>query len=65
VGSNTFRAIGYDVPTATLEVEFCQRGTYRFFNVPEFLYRGLMLAPSKGAYFNKSIATRYRHEEVR
>ena len=62
--SETIRSIGYDAATATLEIEFHERGTYRYFDVPEFLYRGMLVAASKGAYFNKRIASRFHHEEV-
>ena len=65
VKSSTIRAIGYDPTTATLEIEFHRRGTYQYEGVPEFLYRGLMLADSKGEFFNSRIANRYRHREVR
>lgn len=65
VRSSTIRSIGYDAETSVLEVEFHRRGTYRYFDVPEFLHRGLMLAASKGSFFNDRIAERYRHEEVR
>ena len=65
VKSTTIRSIGYDAATATLEIEFHRRGTYRYEDVPEFLYRGLMLAKSKGEFFNSRIADRYRHSEIR
>ena len=65
VKSSTIRSVGYDALSHTLEIEFCDRGTYQYFEVPEFLYRGLMLTPSKGTFFNDRIANRYRHEEVR
>ena len=65
VSSSTIRSIGYDSTTLTLEIEFQARGTYRYFDVPEFLYSGLMVASSKGTFLNSRILGRYRQEEIR
>lgn len=64
VKSSSIRSIGYDAATQTLEIEFQRRGTFQYFGVPEFAYRALMLAPSKGSYFNDRIANRYKQSEV-
>lgn len=65
VKSSSIRSVGYDQATQTLEVEFHRRGTFQYHGVPEFVFRALMLASSKGTYFNERIATRYEHSEVR
>jgi hypothetical protein len=59
-------AIGYDRVSNTLEIEF-RRGArvYRYYEVPEFLYQGMLAAPSKGRFFTTRIAGRYRMECVR
>jgi len=64
IDSSSIASIGYDAATQTLEVEFRAYGTFRYFDFPEFLYNGLMLAPSKGSFFNQRIANRYRFEEI-
>jgi hypothetical protein len=64
VRSGTIRSIGYNLTTETLEVEFMQGGTFQYFAVPEFMYRGLMLADSKGGFFNRRLAGRYRYEKI-
>ncbi len=64
VESSSIASIGYDASTQTLEVEFRAYGTFRYFDFREFLHRGLMLAPSKGQFFNQRIANRYRFEEI-
>jgi hypothetical protein len=58
-------SIGYDSASRVLEIEF-RRGlrVYRYFDVPEFLYQGLMVARSKGQFFATRIADRYRTECV-
>lgn len=65
VRSSTLRSVGYDHATGTLEIEFQRGGTYAYVGVPEFLYKGLMLAVSKGRFFNERIATRYQSRRVR
>ena len=47
VSSSSIRSVGYDPQTQTLELEFHNGGVYRYANVPEAVYRGLMLADSK------------------
>ncbi len=65
VQSSAIRAVGFDPRTNMLEVEFASGSVYRYFDVPEFLHRGFMVASSKGAYFNTRINGRYRYEEIR
>jgi lysyl-tRNA synthetase class 2 len=57
-------SIGYDAQGTILEIEFRSGRTYRYFDVPEFLYRGFVLAASKGQYFTGRIDSRFRFEEV-
>jgi hypothetical protein len=64
VQSSVIRSIGYNALARTLMIEFRQGRTYRYFDVPEFLYRGFILARSKGAYFSTRINSRFRFEEV-
>ena len=64
VASSTIRSIGYDADTKILEIEFRRGGIYRYLGVPELIYRRLMASPSKGAFFNSSIAQQFRAEQL-
>jgi lysyl-tRNA synthetase class 2 len=64
VESSVIKSVGYDESTSVLEVQFPDGDVYRYFEFPAFLYRGLMLATSKGHFFNTRIAGRYRYERV-
>jgi hypothetical protein len=55
VGSTTLATVSYDVPSQQLWLEFRSRTVYCYFSVPLVVYRDLMAAPSKGAYFNRHI----------
>lgn len=55
VSSSNLLSIGYDETTAILEIEFFAGPIYTFYNIPYNLYTGLMLAPSKGCYFDSRI----------
>ena len=59
-------AVGYENSSKVLEIDF-RRGSrvYRYFEVPEFLYQGLLAARSKGQFFTTRIAGRFRTECVR
>ncbi len=65
VTSSMITAVGYDSQSAILEIEFRNGRAYQYFDVPEFLYRGFMLADSKGEYFSRRIDNRFRFEELR
>lgn len=58
VSSSSIRAVGYD--GSTLVVVFHNSGRYDHPGVPQWVYRGLMNASSKGAYYNEYIRGRYR-----
>jgi hypothetical protein len=64
VESRAIRSIGYDADGHTLELEFTAGAIYRYFDVPEFIFRALMHAKSKGQFFQTSINNRYRFEEI-
>ena len=64
VRSRDLALIGYDHATATLEVVFRAGGVYRYREVPESVYHGLMAAPSHGTYFQKHIKARYSYVKV-
>ena len=61
--SSVIRSVGFDRSGGVLEIEFNDGDLYQYRGVPEFLHRGLMVAESKGAFFNSRIANRfpYRH----
>jgi hypothetical protein len=66
VESTCVAAIGYDLSSGVLEIEFKKtRSVYRYYAVPEGEYRALMNAPSKGAYLNAHIQkAEYRREKI-
>ncbi|MBU9889036.1 MAG: KTSC domain-containing protein [Candidatus Omnitrophica bacterium] len=59
VRSRDLALIGYDAASSVLEVVFRSGGVYRFQDVPEKVYQGLMGAPSHGTYFQKYIKGQY------
>lgn len=64
VSSSNIRSIGYDTPSAILEVEFTSGDIYEYYDVPEHLHRGLMNASSKGQFLNDNIKYGYRYQKV-
>lgn len=59
VDSTTLRTVGYDAGRQILQLEFQNRSIYQYFEVPATIYQELIQAPSKGAYFNRSIRSRF------
>jgi hypothetical protein len=64
VSSETIAEVGYDRETEILEILF-RRGTlYQYFNVPAFIYEGLVQSPSLGRYFNAEIRGRFQETKL-
>ena len=64
VSSSNIVAIGYDIETQTLEIEFHGGRAYQYYGVPEAMYREIMQAPSKGKFFHSYIRNGYPYSRV-
>lgn len=65
VVSRSISSVGYDPGKKILEVEFRASGeVYRYFDVPENIFREMMTAPSIGAYLNRRIKGNYRYQKL-
>lgn len=62
VDSEMLVAAGYDQKSHSLQVVFRTGETYRYQNVPSFVYERLMSADSKGRFMHKYILGRYDYE---
>ena len=63
--SSSVVSVGYDPATAMLEVEFTGGAVYRYFAVPNAVYRDFAEAPSKGGFLNAVIKPTYPCHRVR
>lgn len=64
VSSSNIASVGYDVNSLTLEIEFLNGGAYQYFDVPEYIYEGLMNASSHGQYLAQNIKGVYRYSKI-
>ena len=64
VESEMLVAVGYDEKSHSLQVVFRTGETYRYRNVPSFVYERLMSADSKGKFMHKYILNRFDYERV-
>ena len=64
VDSDMLLAAGYDEKSHSLFAEFRTGETYRYKNVPSFIYQGLMDADSKGRFMHKYVLRRYDYDRV-
>lgn len=64
VSSSSVTTVGYDDRSRTLEVEYVSGDVYRYFDVPQPTYAGLLAARSIGAYVNTEIKPRFEFAEV-
>ena len=63
VDSSFIAFVAYYKPLQIFEVKMKNGKEYTFNKVPEFIYEGLMLAPSKGEFFNRVIKNRYPQQK--
>jgi hypothetical protein len=59
VESRTLATVAYDETRELLQLEFRSRGIYQYSGVSAGMHESLLLAPSKGSYFNRVIRGRY------
>lgn len=64
VNSSNLAAVGYDVESSTLQVEFNNGTAYQYFDVPENLFEELRDAVSAGGYLAANIKGNYRYSKV-
>lgn len=65
VESSNISAVGWE--DEVLEIEFNKGGKYRYYGVPEEIYKAMMAAPSKGKFFHSRIRPKqyeYGYEKV-
>ena len=62
VDSSTMEAVGYDRAMRELHVQFQGGKLYVYLDVDEYVFNELLMADSKGSYFNREIKPRYQFE---
>jgi KTSC domain len=65
VNSTLLSGVGYEAHSTLLHLEFRDGSLYDYFGVPVEVYRGLLAAESKGAYFNRRIRGAFQHARLR
>lgn len=66
INSSSLASVGYDHFSGTLEIEFHDGAVYQYFDVPAYVYTGLMSMGSHGYYFQTFIKNGgYRYQKVR
>jgi hypothetical protein len=71
VVSVSVRAVGYDIETSTLEIEFCDSSIYQYSGVPEEVFAGFLdsigldLEKTDLKYFSEHIKGHYPQKTVR
>jgi len=65
VTSEMMSSIAYDAATAVLEIEFRSGAVYEYLDVPPDAFDALMLAGSKGRFFNVHVRPLFRFRRVK
>jgi lysyl-tRNA synthetase class 2 len=63
VDSSLISSVAYSTEQ-TLDLELRSGATYRYFGVPRPLVEALITAESKGAYFNRSVRSRFPYHRL-
>lgn len=64
ISSTNINEIQYDRASYTLSIRFKHGGEYIFYNVPSYIYDGMLKAPSKGQYFHRNIRGVFKSDKV-
>ena len=64
VESTTLVMVSYDDARELLQLDFCSRAVYQYFQVPATVHQSLLDAPSKGRYFNQMIRGRFPYRLI-
>jgi len=64
VESTTLATVAYDEAQELLQLEFCSRAVYQYFNVPAVVHQSLLDASSRGRYFNRAIRGRFPYRLI-
>jgi hypothetical protein len=64
VESSTLTAIAYDHNNEALQLQFRDGSIYSYSRVPADIYEALLIAPSKGKYFNSRIRGQFAHQRA-
>lgn len=62
VDSSAMEAVGYDRAAGELLVQFVGGELYAYLDVDEYVFQELLLADSKGSYFNREIKPWYQFD---
>jgi hypothetical protein len=62
ISSSCINSIGYDSNLNILEIEFSSYEIYKYFDVPENIFREMMFVSSHGQFFHQYIKDSYRFE---
>ena len=65
VDSSSIEQIGYDQASMELHIQFLKAGLYVYRDVPQHVFEELLVADSKGSYFNRNIKPVYTNFEKR
>lgn len=66
IRSTSLKAVGYDAPTLTLEVEYRNGRLVRYVGVSEAVYQGLLAVPGKALFVEQMLeGGSYQREQVR
>ena len=63
VESSNINKISFDLKTQELSVNFKPDTTYKYKNIPYYIWEGLIGSDSKGKYFHAFIKGKYEYEK--
>lgn len=64
VTSAALKSVGYDAETQILQIEFVDGDVYNYFDVPAWIFQGLMNAASHGTFFADNVKGAFRYEKL-
>lgn len=65
VESSNINKISFDLSTQDLIINFKPNNTYKYKNIPYYIWEGLIESESKGKFFHKFIKEKFEYEKLK
>ena len=62
LNSSRIRSVEYNDSTEVLTIDFVKGGKYKYFSVPENIYKGIISSKSPGNFFDSFIKPNYKYK---
>lgn len=64
LNSSRIKSVEYNDSTEVLTIDFVKGGKYKYYSIPEEVYKGIINSKSPGNYFDTTIKPKYSFKKA-